>query len=88
MGYHIEYPVVQKKRMLFLRRPALLMLCFALFLSLVARFWPEGTALLQKTVLSLKDAVAAFGWNDLAEELYAGEPLVTAFSDFCRKLLS
>lgn len=91
MGYHIEYPAVQKKHTIFarfLRLPALLLLCFTLFLFLVVSFWPDGTALLQKTVFSLKDTVASAGFDDLAEELHTGEPLVTAFAEFCRKLIS
>ena len=91
MGYHIEYAAAQKKHTIFtnfLRLPALCLLCFALFLLLVVIFWPEGTALLQKTVFSLKGTVAAAGLDDLAEELHTGEPMVTAFADFCRKLLS
>lgn len=90
MGYRIEYQRDQKGTFRiknYTRIPVLTILCFFLFLFLVNAFWPDGAALLQKTRLYSKGIIALSALNDLANELHYGEPLVTAFSDFCGKLM-
>ena len=89
MGYRIEYHTVQKKQrtfISFIRLPVLTILCFLAFLFLVDVMWPEGAALIQKSGLFSRSTVAVSALNDLADKLYCGEPLVTAFADFCGKL--
>lgn len=91
MGYRILYHSVQKKpgnRGLSIRLPVLTLICFLLFLFLAHALWPEGTAAIQMVISTVREGEAFSVFNDLAEELRFGEPLVTAFSDFCGKLIS
>ena len=91
MGYRIAYrampPKVCRKRFS-VRLPILTLLCFSLFLVLVATLWPEGKAYLQEALLFSQETVAASALNELAEELYAGAEPMTAFVDFFERLLS
>lgn len=90
MGYRIEYHTVQRKQrtfVSFIRLPVLTIACFLIFLFLIDTTWPEGAALLEKSRLFSKGTAAASALNDLADELYCGEPIMTAFADFCGKLI-
>jgi len=91
MGYRIEYQSAQKKyanKSHYMRLPVLVVLCFFLFLFLVETLWPDGAALIRKAAFYPKEVIAVSALNDLADELRYGESLVTAFADFCRKLVS
>lgn len=91
MGYHIEYQTAQKKcsyKSFPLRLPALIILCFLLFLFLVNTIWNDGAAWMQKNVFRAGSAIAVSALDDLADELGYGEMVMSAFSDFCRKLIS
>lgn len=91
MGYHISYRSIHKKHVkkgCSLRLPLLILVCFLLFLFLVQTQWPDGAEVLRNVFSFHGDAVAVSALNDFAEELRQGEPLLAAFSQFCRKLIS
>ena len=90
MGYRIAYKTIQKKprgKRFSIRLPALIVLCFSLFIFLVEMLWPDGAALLKKTLALPGEAIGVSALNDLAAELQGGASVVTAFADFCGKLL-
>lgn len=90
MGYRIEYHTAQRKQhnfISFVRLPVLTMMCFLIFLFLVEAMWPDGAAWIQKSGFFSGTIAAVSALNELAAELHCGEPLVTAFSDFCGKLV-
>lgn len=90
MGYRIEYHTAQKRQgnyFYFIRLPLLTIVCFVIFLFLVGRMWTEGAELIQESGFLSKAMVAVSALDEFADELYYGEPLVTAFADFCGKLI-
>ena len=58
-------------------------LCFLLFLFLVNTFWPRGAAYIAEKMAALRQSAAVMALDRLAEDLFRGEPLAAAFSEFC-----
>lgn len=85
MGYRIVYgedpfPKPPQHR----SRLRLLTAAFALaFVVLVRLFWPEGTAILQRTLLPGEEAA----FVQLTEDIRAGEPVGDAVTAFCRSVV-
>ena len=84
MGYRIVYgsdPFIKKREKSHLR---LMTAGFALaFIILVRCFWPQGTLKLRETLLP--GDMAAF--QQLTEEIWAGEPIGDAVTAFCRGIV-
>ncbi len=89
MSYRIIYGSLHTKNVSVvskIRLPALTVLCFLLFLTLVNTFWEEGSAYLAEWVHSVRESAAVLALEQFAEELYQGEPLAEAFSAFCNSI--
>lgn len=91
MGYHIEYGVNKRKTNTLLgtlRLISLTALCIVLFFMLVFQMWPEGTAVMKRSVLYTGATIKASAFADFAGKLEQGETFFAAFQDFCRKVFS
>jgi len=85
MSYRINYQSMEShwsKKRSHIRLPLLTVLCFLLFLWMVNHSWQEGADFLRSRLYSLKETAAAAALDQFAVELYRGEPLASAFSEF------
>lgn len=90
MSYRIQYPspyAAPCKKQSKIRLPLLTVLCFLLFLFLVNTFWPRGAEYMGEKMAALRQSAAVMALDRLAEDLFRGEPLSTAFSEFCNGIL-
>jgi len=86
MSYRIHYQPLcgtWRKKLVTIRLPLLAVFCFLFFLALVNSFWPEGAAFIRSATVVLKESTVVMALNRFAEDLFQGEPLAAAFSEFC-----
>lgn len=86
MSYRIQYSspyAAPCKKQSKIRLPLLTVLCFLLFLMLVNTFWPQGAEYMAEKMAALRQSAAVMALDRLAEDLFRGEPLSAAFSEFC-----
>jgi len=91
MGYRIEYQSVQLKQhpiRRYIRLPALVGICFLIFLFIVEIIWQEGAAILEKTMLPIGESIAVSALNDFANKLETEDSFLIAVTEFCRNLVS
>ena len=61
--------------------------CFLLLFLLGVRWtWPEGTALLRRTLIPEEPAVSAF--SRMVEQIQVGTPVGEAVTAFCREVVA
>ena len=87
MGYRVNY---QKngKNTHGVRLIGFTILCLILFFLTVHCCWPEGAAYIQRRIISAKETLIAASLDRFAGNLFTGEPLTEAFSQFCNDLQS
>ena len=91
MGYHIEYRSDRRNKTNSFGNFRLIVLTFisiGIFLCMVSTMWPEGEALIQRSIPFCRDAITISALNNFAEELKFGEKFIAAFSGFWSDLVS
>ena len=88
MGYKIQYSIRQKRKVVHIRLPLLILTFFFLFCLLVNAMWPKGAFYLEKLGLFTDSAVAVSALNDLADELRYGDGLIGIIGNLARMIKS